>query len=407
MTDPFFPRLHPRPDRGWINDPNGLARVGGRWHVFFQWNPESTRHERIHWGHVSSPDLLHWRVEPAALSPRPGRPDSYGCYTGCLVDDDGTPTAVYSAVIDRSGRSDVLLARAEAATGEWRQDDHPVLPMPADPRFSDVRDPFLFEFDDHRWAIIGAGRPGGDPAVLAYGVDKLTDWVPAGTLLDHTDPVAAATAPADIWECPNLVRVDGRWVLIVSLWCAVDRPEQRELSGVRALVGDLERDGDQLRFRAESGGPVDAGPAFYAPQVVAAEDRALLWGWSWELRSPKDAAAAGWAGSLTHPRELAIRAGRLISRPARELDTLIGPELAGPTAPSFLVRFTGPGTLAADGVPVLTVDEPTDVWVDGSVVEAYPSSGVPYTTRGYPAEGWSVTGAADVYELRLPGDRTE
>jgi sucrose-6-phosphate hydrolase SacC (GH32 family) len=185
VTDPYFPRLHPRPDRGWINDPNGLARIDGRWHVFFQWNPESTRHERIHWGHASSPDLLHWRVEPAALSPRPGRPDSYGCYTGCLVDDDGTPTAVYSAVTDRSGRSDVLLARAGAVPGEWRQDDHPVLPMPADPRFSDVRDPFLFEFDDQRWAVIGAGRPGGEPAVLAYRVDKLTDWVPAGTLLDH------------------------------------------------------------------------------------------------------------------------------------------------------------------------------------------------------------------------------
>lgn len=407
MTDPFFPRLHPRPDRGWINDPNGLARIDGRWHVFFQWNPESTRHERIHWGHASSPDLLHWRIERAALAPRAGRPDAYGCYTGCLVDDDGTPTAVYSAVTGRSGRSDVLLARAEDGSGEWRQGDHPVLPMPADPRFSDVRDPFLFEFDDHRWAIIGAGRPGGDPAVLAYRVDKLTDWVPAGTLLDHTDPVAAGSAPADIWECPNLVRVDGRWVLIVSLWRAVDSPEQRELSGVRALIGDLERDGDQLRFRAESCGPVDAGPAFYAPQVLAAEGRALLWGWSWELRSPGDAAAAGWAGSLTHPRELAIRDGRLTSRPARELEALIGAKLTGPTAPSFLVRFAGPGTLVADGAPVLTVDEPTEVWVDGSVVEAFPSSGIPSTTRGYPAEGWSVTGAADVYELRLPGDRTE
>ncbi|GAB3745812.1 glycoside hydrolase family 32 protein [Microlunatus parietis] len=407
MTDPFFPRLHPRPDRGWINDPNGLARIDDRWHVFFQWNPDSTRHERIHWGHASSADLLHWRVEPAALRPRPGRPDAYGCYTGCLVDDDGTPTAVYSAVTDRSGRSDVLLARAEATARNWRQDELPVLPMPDDPRFSDIRDPFLFEFDDHRWAIIGAGRPGGDPAVLAYRVDKLTDWIPAGTLLDHTDPVAAEVAPADIWECPNLIRVDGHWVLIISLWRAVSHPGQRELAGVRALLGDLDRDGDQLRFRPRTGGPVDTGPAFYAPQVLATQERALLWGWSWELRDADESVTAGWAGSLTHPRELAVRDGRLVSRPARELEALIGAELTGPTTPAFLVRFAGPGTLDADGAAVITVAGPAEVWVDGSVVEAYPESGTPFTTRGYPRNGWSVTGAAEVYELRLPGDRTE
>lgn len=421
-TDPFFPRLHPRPDRGWVNDPNGLARIDGRWHVFFQWNPESTRHERIHWGHASSADLLHWQVEPAALAPRSGRPDSYGCYTGCLVDDDGVPTAVYSAVTDRSGDSDVLLARPAGQPRDqnlrnWRQDERPVLPMPDDARFTDVRDPFVFEFGGHRWAVIGAGRSrvadrsesGGGPAVLAYRVDDLTDWVPAGTLLDHTDPVAAAGAPADIWECPNLVRVDDRWVLIVSLWRAVGGPgpRPRELAGVRALIGDLELTDGQLRFRPESCGPVDDGPAFYAPQVLATPDRVLLWGWSWELRPEAESAAAGWAGSLTQPRQLGLRAGRLISRPAVELGALIGREFdsadgLGPiTEPAFLLRFAGPGTLAADGQPVIMIDQPTDVWVDGSVVEAYPASGVPYTTRGYPRAGWTVTGSPRVYALGL------
>jgi beta-fructofuranosidase len=416
--DPYFPRLHPRPDQGWINDPNGLARIDGRWHVFFQWNPESTRHERIHWGHVSSTDLVHWRVELAALAPRPGRPDSYGCYTGCLVDDAGVPTAVYSAVTDRSGRSDVLLGRSDRRLRDWRQDDRPVLPMPDEARFTDIRDPFLFEFGDHRWAVIGAGRPGtdssgGDPAVLVYRVDDLNDWVPAGILLDHTDPVAAAGAPADIWECPNLAQVDGRWVLIVSLWRAVDRPgpRPRELTGVRALIGDLELTDGQLRFRPESCGPVDEGPAFYAPQVLATPERVLLWAWSWELRDPADVATAGWAGSLTQPRELGLRDGRLVSRPAAELEGLVGSALsrAGESdpisAPAFLVRFSGPGALLADGEPVITVDEAAEVWVDGSVVEAYPASGVPSTTRAYPRSGWTVTGPADVSLLTLDHGR--
>ena len=89
--DPSFPTLHGRPDHGWINDPNGLAVIDGRYHVFFQYNPDAPVHTNIHWGHASSADLVRWREEPIALTPRVGGPDEQGCWSGCLVDDNGTP----------------------------------------------------------------------------------------------------------------------------------------------------------------------------------------------------------------------------------------------------------------------------------------------------------------------------
>lgn len=45
--DPAFPSLHGRPDAGWVNDPNGLAHVDGRYHVFFQHNPNAPVHASI------------------------------------------------------------------------------------------------------------------------------------------------------------------------------------------------------------------------------------------------------------------------------------------------------------------------------------------------------------------------
>ena len=36
-------------------------------------------------------------------------------------------------------------------------------------------------------------------------------------LLTTDDPIAAEVADANIWECPNLLRVAGQWVLLVSL----------------------------------------------------------------------------------------------------------------------------------------------------------------------------------------------
>lgn len=408
-TDRSFPRLHPRPDQGWLNDPNGLAHIDGRWHVFFQFNPAAAHSERIHWGHQSSPDLLTWTAHPSALGPRDGRPDSFGCWTGCVVDDGGTPTAVYSGVTDGSGHSAVLLARSDRQLVDWQQSDASVLPMPDPQRFTDSRDPFVLQHGGHRWAVLGGGHRDGDPAVLAYRVDDLTDWQSAGTLLDTSDPIAASVAGANIWECPNLVPVDGRWVLIVSLMGSngVDASVgiNTHVNKVRYLVGDLEGTEDlQLRFRPESGGLLDAGPAFYAPQAVVADDRTVLWGWSWELRDQAASEAAGWAGSLTLPRELELTDGRLVSRPAAELSALIGPALKHDGGPigehAFLIRFAGPGSLAVDGETLLELDEAADVWVDGSVVEAYPTSGTPFTTRGYPKDGWVVTGEAELFALR-------
>lgn len=261
------------------------------------------------------------------------------------------------------------------------------------------------QFGGHRWAILGAGHRQGDPAVLAYRVDDLSRWQPAGILLDTTDPVAASVATANIWECPNLFPVDGRWVLIVSLLGRTEEGTNR----VRYLIGDLEPTDDPgLRFRPESGGLLDDGPAFYAPQVIAVDGRAVLWGWSWELRDQVESDAAGWAGSLTLPRELHIREDRLVSAPVPELAALVGDDLhtgRSITEHAFLVRFTGPGTLAADDQTVLSVTGPTEVWVDGSVVEAYPESGVAHTTRAYPSTGWTVTGPATVSRLARPTRR--
>ena len=32
--------LHLQPERGWINDPNGLCYFQGKYHAFFQHNPK-------------------------------------------------------------------------------------------------------------------------------------------------------------------------------------------------------------------------------------------------------------------------------------------------------------------------------------------------------------------------------
>ncbi|MFK0002120.1 glycoside hydrolase family 32 protein [Paenarthrobacter sp. NPDC090522] len=443
--DPAFPRFHPRPAQGWINDPNGISYINGRYHVFFQYNPSSARHTQIHWGHVSTADLVNWEEHPAALAPQAGGPDSAGCWTGVVTLDGDVPTAAYSGVQDHGGHSQVVIARGSSDLVTWTQDGHVAASMPADSSVTAVRDPFIFTFNGSRYAIQGAGLADGRAALLLYTVDSLDDWKYQGIWLTSADPVAAVHTPAEIWECPQLVEVPSSsgsssgssWVMMFSLWLSGD--DHEHANGVGHLIGSLTSDPESGLpvFSAVSGGKSDLGRDFYAPQIVqlssGSEPAALLWGWANEGpgrdgrrgRTQDEIDDAGWSGVLTHPRLLSVVDGALVVSPAPQVSayrgSLVASDASGPVAvPAFaevLVAGTagtvelvlGSGT--AEQVVYkgeLAAGEELRIFVDASLVEVYSSNSVATTLRAYPAPGESWTlnvpagATADVWELSLP-----
>ncbi|CAM5562002.1 MULTISPECIES: glycoside hydrolase family 32 protein [Streptomyces] len=416
--DPDAPRFRVRPPAHWINDPNGPFRWRGRHHLFYQHNPAAPVHADIHWGHASSPDLVHWEHHPIALTPTPGGPDEAGCWSGCVVDDDGVPTAVYTGVDHaHTGLGTICLARAADPADDrlltWRHLPVPVVPGP--PPGLDVvmfRDPFVFRHAGRRWALVGAGHADGTPSVLLYGCDELTDWRFAGVLLDGHDPVAAGAFgdKAVGWECPQLFETSGGdHVLVVSLWDGDPRT-------TGYLTGRL-TPGTQPRFVPRTGGRLDHGRDFYAPAVLQEPGRALMWGWSWEARDEAAVLAAGWAGTLTAPRVVdAGPDGTLRVVPAPELELLradapfaTGPGRAVPLPPAYdlTVRAYGATTVtllrSADRALTLRLDPDA-----GTVVldrSGWPREGVggsaPVTVGVPPGPGLSVRVLADGSLLEL------
>ncbi|WP_347108209.1 glycoside hydrolase family 32 protein [Paenarthrobacter sp. S56] len=438
--DPAFPRFHPRPAQGWINDPNGVSCIDGRYHVFFQYNPESARHSQIHWGHVSSADLVHWEEHPVALAPQADGPDSAGCWTGVVTLDDGVPTAAYSGVKDHGGHSQVVIARGSSDLVSWNQDGHVAASMPADPSVTAVRDPFIFRFNGSRYAIQGAGLADGRAALLLYSVNDMENWEYKGIWLTTANPVAARYTPAEIWECPQLVEVPvasggSTWVAMFSLWLSGD--DHEHANGVGHLIGSLMEDPDSGLpvFTPVTGGKSDLGRDFYAPQIVqtsSSTPSALLWGWANEGpgrdgrrgRTQQEIDDAGWSGVLTHPRPLSVADGALVVSPAPEVAAYRGRRVASgasgsvavPVFAEAMVTGSGPvslvlGSGAGEQVVYsgsLDVGEELRIFIDASLVEVYRSGSVATTLRAYPAPGESWTlvvpadSAADVWELALP-----
>lgn len=398
MTAPTT-SYHLRPAHGWLNDPNGMTRVDGVWHVFFQHNPAAPAHAAIAWGHASSDDLAHWRLHPVAFSPTPGGPDAFGCWSGVHVPGHDRPAVVYSGVAEASGQSTVCLRWGGPDLVEWGP-SVVVGETPWDDGVAIMRDPFVFEHEGRRLAVLGAGMCDGSPAVLLFDRTDELAWRHLGVLAGE-DAIRHGAGAADVWECPQLFPLAGRWVLVVSLH------DRGVLGEVVAAVGDLVPDGEGLRFVAESTHLLDDGADFYAPQVTLADGEPLLMGWI--RQEGQDPAVRDHAGCLTLPRRLGLVDGVVVSHvdpvAAAALTGDIEPVATGETLLAdrrWLVKVVGDGVrLTHPDLGEVPVAPGAQLWVDGAVLELYRPGGVPATWRH--DEPWTLTvedeGAVEVRKV--------
>ncbi|MCY3834651.1 MAG: glycoside hydrolase family 32 protein [Chloroflexi bacterium] len=305
------PTYHFLPAANWMNDPNGVIQWRGRYHLFFQYNPDGAYHANMHWGHAVSDDLLHWEELPVAIAPTPNSPDQGGVFSGCMVDDGGLPTAIYTGVNDDYSRQVQCLAFGNEDLSYWtKHSGNPVLSeIPAHCfQARDFRDPFVWREADGWYMTISGHINGVGGAALLYRSDDLRDWQYLHPLF-----VGDSARHGDNFECVNFFPLGECWVLIVS--------SMFDGGGatVLALVGRYENQ----RFIPESETVYDAGYGYAPLTHVDAQSRRLIWAWIREGRSVSQQKQAGWSGVQAIPRVLSLDSrNRLVSHPAPEIKAL-------------------------------------------------------------------------------------
>jgi beta-fructofuranosidase len=340
-VDPHLPKVHLRPPKNWINDPNGLVFHHGWYHVFFQHNPDSTEHGNIHWGHYRSRDLINWELLPDALAPTPGGDDADGCYSGNGIADGDRIVVFYSA--NRADRWWQSITSAESRDDghTWTKRPQPLISRPpADTTM--FRDPYVWLHHDRWRLLVGAALADGRGAALLYESPDLQNWTPHGPW--HTSEAGDTIG----WECPQYATFADHGLLLISQWHP-QRGPQRVLAYTR----------HEQRGWAAAPVLLDHGPDFYAPALLHAPDgRWLLWGWTPEARSTDWVQQAGWSGALTLPREVSLNDdGTVHQKPAREVLNLRARQALHHTAQlaTGLLDF-GPVSRTFDLTAILTAD---------------------------------------------------
>ena len=308
--DPLRPQYHLLPAANWMNDPNGPIFYKGRYHMFFQYNPNGAFWGSMHWAHATSPDMIHWKHEPVALAPTPGGYDRDGVFSGSTVLDGDTPTIIYTGVLPSFSPSEITLNDGQHEWREvqclatsndsdlrtWQKLTEPIIARPPNLPITGFRDPGVWR-EGKEWLLtLGSGIRGKGGAVLLYESRDLRRWAYRHLLIEGHGTGQPATNPVDngeMWECPDFFPLGDRHVL---LFATIDK-----------VLWKTGRYHDR-RFTPEKEGVVDFGAYYAAKSMLDERGNRILWGWIPETRPEAEYRAAAWAGVMALPRALSIGA---------------------------------------------------------------------------------------------------
>ncbi|MFH1009460.1 MAG: glycoside hydrolase family 32 protein [Candidatus Latescibacterota bacterium] len=308
VADPHRPLYHYLPPANWMNDPNGAIFWKGRYHLFYQANPDNPFWGNIQWGHAVSGDLVHWEDLPMALVPDPDGPDRDGCFSGGAFVKDGVPTLIYHAY-HKEGRGGNCIATSHDDLLTWQKDpDNPVIPSVGEEVEYRAYDPCGWREGDTFYALSGGtSKRGGDTAFLFRSKD-LHDWE---YLHEFYEPG---------WEndcaVPDFFPLGDRHMLLFA----------SHKRGTQYYIGTYE----DHTFRPETHGRMAYGgfvQANLCASITLSDDtgRRILFGWINEGRDEEAQKTAGWAGVMSLPRRLSLGSDLTLRiDPVTELEILRG-----------------------------------------------------------------------------------
>jgi sucrose-6-phosphate hydrolase SacC (GH32 family) len=256
------------------------------------------------WGHAVSTDLQRWEELPVAIPCT----DEVGIFSGSAVIDytnsTGFGTIENPAMVaiytehknDKSKQSQCMAFSLDNGRTFTQYEGNPVLDL----QMSEFRDPKV-QWIDNQW-LMTVALPNLHQ-IAFYSSPDLKSW-------KHLSNFGPAAEIGGCWECPDLFKLNDKWVLLVSL-----NPGGYQVgSGTQYFIGqwngkEFIADDTQTRW-------LDYGRDNYAGVTFnnTPNERKIFLGWMSNWEYAHTFPTQPWRGAMTLPRELTLEADTLIQK---------------------------------------------------------------------------------------------
>ena len=221
-----------------MNDPNGMVYADGVYHLFYQYNPQGNDWGNMSWGHATSSDMIHWKEQSVALT----RDDLGDIFSGsAIIDKDNTAgfganamVALYTSASNDGKQQQSIAYSTDGGKNFTKYNANPVIRNNDD----NLRDPKVFWHEGSKKWVMALAK-GWLRGIEFYGSTDLKTWNHLSTFV-----VDLPGRPSLQWECPDLMQMGDKWVLIVS----VNPGGPIMGSGTMYFVGDF----DGTTFKADN-----------------------------------------------------------------------------------------------------------------------------------------------------------
>ncbi|MGX7197140.1 glycoside hydrolase family 32 protein [Enterococcus olivae] len=317
VNDQYRQKIHAQPPIGWMNDPNGFIGLEEELHLFYQFYPYESIWGPMHWGHMKSDNGVIWTDLPVALAPDQSF-DKQGCFSGTAIFSEEQLVLMYTGceTVDDKTLQQQCIATSSDLIHFDKPAENPVISVkncPPTISKKDFRDPKIIQKNGRYYALIATKSIDDFGQIVLFESEDCQKWTFKSVVLTGNETLGV------MWECPDLIELDGRDLLILS---PIEMPSQNQkftnLSSAIYFVGKM--DWEQGTYEYEFYDEIDAGLDFYAPQMAVFKQQPVLIAWMqmWDRNQPTHDLTHHWAGCMTSVRKISLQENRLIQRPIIE-----------------------------------------------------------------------------------------
>ncbi|MFD0670845.1 GH32 C-terminal domain-containing protein [Cohnella sp. GCM10027633] len=346
--DQHRPQYHAMPPQNWMNEAHAPVYYNGKYHLFYQHNPQGPYWHQIHWGHWVSDDMVHWENVRPALAPEAGTLDPDGVWSGgAAYDRNGNPVLFYTAGNDSlSPNQRTAIATPADLTDpyleKWVKHPVPVTEQNGIGIPNEFRDPFVWydEEVDKWYQLVTSGvQDYSSGTALVYESDDMYNWEYKGPL--YVSDRSVYPELGTVWELPVLLPLgtdsqgNKKHIFIVNPHekpnhVAPSDDVQRDVE-VFYWIGTWDRDNFRFIPDQEAPSKLDVGDGYLTAEsgLVTPDGRTVVFSMVQNVRTPQAEYLSGWAHNLALPIALSLDENDELSiEPIEELQGLRGTKLA-------------------------------------------------------------------------------